>query len=110
LVSRNVRAPAGRSRACGPKLSYAARARAIESARERRLNEIESLRRDGLAPGCFVDKAQKLLTYAWSKATWRSRENILRTVDWLLHVDRIHRSGLESQTDRPAALMRGGVR
>jgi hypothetical protein len=88
-------------------LSYAARARSIESTRERRQIEIDSLRRDGLASASFVDKAQKLLTYAWSRATWRSRENILHAVDWLLHVDRIHRSGLKSRTDRPAALMRG---
>jgi hypothetical protein len=75
-------------------LSYATRASSITSQRENRLSEIESLRRSALTPETFVDKAQTLLTQQWSKATWRSREQLLRAVDWLLHMERVRRSTL----------------
>jgi hypothetical protein len=45
----------------------------------------------------FVHKAQTLLTRDWSHATWRSRANILRTVDWLLNVDRARRASPQSR-------------
>jgi hypothetical protein len=48
---------------------------------------IRSLRRHGSRPAGFVRKAETLLTSGWSKATWRSRESILRTVDWLLRME-----------------------
>jgi hypothetical protein len=63
------------------------------SQRERKMAEIGSLRRQDHAPGSFVDKAEALLTSTWSKATWRSRENILRTVDWLLHMEQMQQRG-----------------
>jgi len=65
----------------------------IESRRERQMTEIGSLRCPDHMPGSFVDKAETLLTSGWSKATWHSRENILRTVDWLLHMERAQRRG-----------------
>jgi hypothetical protein len=83
-----------RQRAGKPKLNYTARVNSIASQRESRLSEIESLRRSGLAPETFVDKAQTLLTQRWSKATWRSRERLLRTVDWLLRMERMRRHTL----------------
>jgi len=66
----------------------------IASQREHRLSEIESLRRGGLLPATFVDKAHTLLTQRWSKATWHSRERLLRAVDWLLHMERTRRNAL----------------
>src|SRR5215813_13638180 len=75
-----------------PKLNYAARVSWIASQRESRLSEIKSLR-GGLAEA-FVDKAQTLLTREWSKATWRSRERLLHTVDWLLHMELARRNML----------------
>jgi len=66
----------------------------ITSQRESRLSEIESLRRGGQVPEAFVDKAQALLTQRWSKATWRSREQLLRAVDWLLRMERARRNTL----------------
>jgi hypothetical protein len=64
------------------------------------LSEIESLRRSGLAPKSFVDKAQTLLTQRWSRATWRSREQLLRTVDWLLRMERLRRRTPADRQDR----------
>jgi hypothetical protein len=58
--------------------------------RKRKMAEISSLRRQGHVPGSFADKAQTLLTRGWSKHSWRSRESILRTVDWLLQMERMH--------------------
>jgi hypothetical protein len=67
---------------------------AIASQREHRLSEIESLRRGGMVPATFVDNAHTLLTQRWSKATWHSREQLLRAVDWLLHMERTRRNAL----------------
>jgi hypothetical protein len=92
VASRNTARAFPRPRSGEPKLNYAARVSAIASQRGSRLSEIESLRRDGLAPASFVDKAQTLLTQEWSKATWRSREQLLRTVDWLLRMERTRRN------------------
>jgi hypothetical protein len=94
VVSRNTAGASGRPRNGRPKLNYATRVSSIASQRESRLSEIESLRRGGLAPETFVDKAQTLLTQRWSKATWRSREQLLRAVDWLLHMERVRRNTL----------------
>ena len=71
------------------------------------MNEILSLRRKGRVPGSFVEKAITLLTYDWSRATWRSRDGILRTVDWLLRMERVRRSRLPVGTDRFAEIREG---
>jgi hypothetical protein len=97
VVSRNTAGALGRPRKGRPKLTYAIRVDSIASQRESRLGEIESLRRGGLAPETFVDKAQTLLTQRWSKATWRSREQLLRAVDWLLRMERARQNGLAVQ-------------
>ena len=101
MVSRNSAGALGSPRNGRPKLSYANRATSIASQRESRLSEIESLRRDGLASDSFVDKAQTLLTQRWSKATWRSREQLLRAVDWLLRMERARRNKLAVQDRHP---------
>ena len=101
MVSRNTTGALGRPHGGRPKLSYATRASSITSQRESRLSEIESLRRDGLSPETFVNKAQTLLTQRWSKATWRSREQLLRAVDWLLRMERARRNKLAVQDRHP---------
>jgi hypothetical protein len=73
--------------------------------REHRMAEIGSLCAAGFVPGGFIDKAQTLLTFGWSRATWHSRESILCTVDWLLNMERVHRRRLEDRTDRLPALV-----
>ena len=78
-----------------------ARVNAIVLQRERRIAEIGSLCREGLVPGSFTHKAQTLLTFGWSRATWRSRAGILRTVDWLLDLERAHRGALQDQLRNP---------
>ena len=74
----------------GPE-SYAARAQAIAGEREKQMRDIAGLRAGSSTSIGFADKAQTLLTRDWVKATWRSREGILRTVDWLLRVERTRR-------------------
>jgi hypothetical protein len=34
----------------------------------------------------MIEKAQSLLTTRWGAADWRSRAEILKTVDWLLQI------------------------
>jgi len=94
VVSKNTAGASRHPRTGEPKRSYVAHVSSITSQRESRLSKIESLRRGGLAPENFVDKAQTLLTQRWSKATWRSRVQLLRTVDWLLLMERLRRSAL----------------
>jgi hypothetical protein len=94
-----------------PKSSYKARVQALASQREQRMAEINALLRQRVVAGSFVDKAQTLLTNSWSKATWRSRASILRTVDWLLHLEQAHRRDSGGRADQVVALAdRGRVR
>jgi hypothetical protein len=65
-----------------------ARAEAITSEREGRMRQIAAIRADRSTTTGFADKAQTLLTRDWAKASWRSRSQILRTVDWLLRLER----------------------
>jgi len=83
------------------KASQAARFSALLTQRERKMTEIIELRA-GIGPGTFTDKAETLLTRFWSKATWRSREGILRTADWLLRMERKRRSGATDRIEVPA--------
>jgi len=94
VVSTNTAGALGRPRTGRPKVSYATRASSIASQRESRLSEIESLRRGSPVTESFVDKAETLLTQRWSRANWRSREQLLRTVDWLLRMERVRQSTL----------------
>jgi hypothetical protein len=40
-------------------------------------------------PSRFVKKAETLLTRYWARADWQGREEILRTVRWLLSMARL---------------------
>ena len=80
------------------RLSYAHRLNAIAQERERRLAEIRSLAGPGPMPASFAYKAQRLLTLGWARASWRSRAEILRTVDWLLDLERVRQSGQQAST------------
>jgi hypothetical protein len=83
-VSKPPRKPA--------KISHAARTAAILSARTHKIREIASLRRANLDSASFAAKAQTLLTRDWSQASWRARESILRSVAWLLRLEKAARS------------------
>ena len=41
------------------------------------------------APSPFLGKAETLLTRYWARADWQAREEILRTVRWLLSLARL---------------------
>jgi hypothetical protein len=96
VVSRGTTAPPRLPHSAEPKPRYATRASAITEQRDRRMSELQSLG-DGLTPGSFADKARTLLTHRWARATWRSRENILRTVDWLMQMERVRRGATAEQ-------------
>lgn len=55
------------------------------------MRDISAMRAGAPAEMGFVEKALQLLTRDWSLATWRSRADILRTVDWLLRMERARR-------------------
>jgi hypothetical protein len=69
------------------------------SQRDEQVTEIAMLRsrKSGLSP--FVRKAETLLTRYWARADWQAREEILRTVRWLLGMARL-------QSATPAAGVR----
>jgi hypothetical protein len=92
------------------KLGYDQRVSAIVQQRDRRMAEIRSLCCQGLAPGSFVHKANMLLTFGWSRASWRSRAGIIRTVDWLLQMEHAYRGRLEDGGCELAGMVDGGVR
>jgi hypothetical protein len=81
-------------------MSYAERVSTLVSDRERKMTEITALRDREGRPDSFVGKAESLLTRSWSRSNWRSRESILRTVDWLLRMDRQQRLALDHRLDR----------
>jgi hypothetical protein len=66
----------------------AAKAREFSLERERHLAVIQARIINGHDPGVFAKKAQTLLTMSWSKADWPARKSILRTVHWLLRLER----------------------
>jgi hypothetical protein len=62
---------------------------AILSRRERLVGELALLRQQGAASR-FVDNAQQLLTRWWSGATWDGREELLKSADWLIRLEKNH--------------------
>jgi hypothetical protein len=36
----------------------------------------------------FVANARQLLTRSWSRATWKTREELLKNVEWLVRLER----------------------
>ncbi|MFL5003102.1 MAG: hypothetical protein ACJ8DY_22205 [Xanthobacteraceae bacterium] len=67
----------------------------ILSRRERLVGELALLRQHGAASK-FIDNAQQLLTRWWSGTTWDAREELLKSADWLLRLEKRH----GSQTER----------
>jgi hypothetical protein len=59
------------------------------SQRDEHVTEIVMLRSGKCAPSPFVKKAETLLTRHWARADWQAREEILRTVRWLLGMARL---------------------
>jgi hypothetical protein len=57
------------------------------SQRDAQVTEIVMLR--SRAPSAFIKNAETLLTRYWARADWQAREEILRTVRWLLSMARL---------------------
>jgi hypothetical protein len=56
-------------------------------ARRRRLvQELALLRQHG--DSRFLDNAQQLLTRWWSGASWSAREELLKSAEWLIRLER----------------------
>ena len=101
-MTRKISTPSPEHRRAKP--SYSDRARAIELRRANAMDEIRSLHDDGAAPGSFSDKAKTLLTNGWSRSSWKAREDILRTVDWLLRLEHRRRNGSGAESVLPFEL------
>jgi hypothetical protein len=59
---------------------------AIESDRNRLFVELTRMRDACREPARPLQNALVLLTSSWSRANWRSREQLLKAVDWLLQL------------------------
>jgi hypothetical protein len=59
------------------------------SQRDAHVTEIVMLRSRTCAPSPFIRNAETLLTRYWARADWQAREEILRTVRWLLSMARL---------------------
>jgi hypothetical protein len=51
-----------------------------------------ALLRDGGEASKLIDNAQQLLTRWWSAASWNGREELLKTADWLVHIEKGRRN------------------
>ena len=61
----------------------------ILAERDRQLEEIKALERlRGRRTG-FSRKAHTLLTRAWLRANWKTREELLKAATWLLYLDHL---------------------
>jgi len=56
--------------------------------------EVARLRQDGASP--LTDNAQQLLTRWWASAGWAAREQLLRTVQWLIQLERNRRGSVQA--------------
>jgi hypothetical protein len=63
--------------------------RSLLSQRDEQAGEIAMLCSGTSVPSPFVKKAETLLTRHWARADWQAREEILRTVRWLLSMARL---------------------
>jgi hypothetical protein len=57
--------------------------------RDEQVTEIALLRSAKAEPSAFLSKAEALLTRHWAAANWQAREEILRSVKWLLSLARL---------------------
>lgn len=64
--------------------------------RDRLITEVLALREQG-ADSKFVTNTQQLLTRWWSKAGWTAREELLKSAEWLLQIER-QRARMPSST------------
>ena len=60
---------------------------AIESDRNRLFVELMRMRDAYREPARPLQNALNLLTSKWSRANWRSREQLLKAADWLLQLE-----------------------
>jgi hypothetical protein len=63
----------------------------IVAQRERLVADVRLLRDRG-GNSKFIENAQQLLTRWWSPASWKAREELLKTADWLVRLEK-HRTG-----------------
>lgn len=59
----------------------------IVSNRKRLVAELTQLRKLRGPSARAVATAQTLLTRAWARATWRSRERLIRAAEWLVRLE-----------------------
>ncbi len=69
--------------------SYSRHVISLLSQRDEQVTHILMLRSRAYAPSAFIRKAETLLTRYWARADWQAREEILRTVRWLLSMARL---------------------
>jgi hypothetical protein len=82
------RLPRTGARGAGRQLSRQ-KINSILTRRERLVGELTSLRQQGAASK-FIDNAQQLLTRWWSGASWDAREELLKSADWLVRLEKRH--------------------
>jgi hypothetical protein len=69
--------------------TYSQHVSSLLSQRDEQIGEIVMLRSRTSTPSAFIKKAETLLTRYWARADWQAREEILRTVRWLLSTARL---------------------
>lgn len=85
-------APAGKQpRSTQPQLTRN-RVEDILARREQLMADLSRLRQEGEGAR-FADNARKLLTRWWSTNNWHSREELLRSAEWLIRVAQRHEHG-----------------
>ena len=70
-----------------PQRTPRAREAGILARRDRLVAEVALLRRRG-EPSKFIDNAEQLLTRWWSRASWNAREELLKSADWLVRLEK----------------------
>jgi hypothetical protein len=90
---RNLAAPSGVTRPAQPRKGRV-NTDSILMRRSRLVAEVAELREGGASP--LTDNAQQLLTRWWSSAGWRAREQLLRTTQWLIQLERNRRSSVQA--------------
>jgi hypothetical protein len=59
----------------------------ITAKRERLMSELARLR-ETCGPHKAIDNVQQLLTRWWSPASWHAREELLKTAEWFLQLEK----------------------
>ena len=87
MPTRKVSASAATDAHRAPRRTARAREAGILARRDRLVAEVALLRRRG-EPSKFIDNAEQLLTRWWSRASWNAREELLKSADWLVRLER----------------------